>query len=457
MTQSTAGGASAAAVASLMPQLTADLARLVAIPGVSAFGYPEETRAALLETHDLVVELLRGAGVAQIGTIDLPDAAPVITAEVPGPPGSPTVLLYGHYDIAPPGDASEWRSPPYQATERDGAIYGRGSADSKSNILMHIGALRAFGGQPPVTVKLVIEGQEESGSELTRYPQTRPELFAADVIVVGDMGSVRPGVPTLTIGLRGMAAVVVELATLAGPKHSGQFGGAAPDALVALIQALATLHDANGDVIVPGLRREPWTGASYSEEEFRTLAEVRPGLPLQGTGGLGERVWSGPAITVTGIDALPVDGAVNAVVPYVRAKVSLRIHPGQHPEEAQRLLIEHLEGLRPLGLSLTVTPAETGRGFLATTTGPAYTAARTALSSAWGAPTVEVATGGSIPLVAALSEAVPSAEILMFGTTDGFANIHAPNERVLLDEFERAVVAEAEFLREYAAIAGSRS
>jgi acetylornithine deacetylase/succinyl-diaminopimelate desuccinylase-like protein len=457
MTQSTAGGASAAAVASLMPQLKADLARLVAIPGVSALGYPAETRAALRETHEMVLDLLRGAGVEQIGAIDLPDSAPVITAEIPGPPGGPTVLLYGHYDIAPVGEESEWRSPPYVATERDGAIYGRGTADSKSNILMHVGALRVFDGRPPVGIKLVIEGQEESGSPLISYPQTRPELFAADVIVVGDMGSVRPGVPTLTIGLRGMAAVIIELRTLAGPKHSGQFGGAAPDALVALIQALATMHDANGDVIVPGLRREPWTGASYSEDEFRDLAEVASGLPLQGTGGLGERVWSGPAITVTGIDALPVEGAVNAVVPYARAKVSLRIHPGQDPGEAQALLTRHLEGLRPLGLSLTVTPAETGKGFLATTTGPAYAAARTALATAWGAPTVEVATGGSIPLVSALSEAVPTAEILMFGTTDGFANIHAPNERVLVDEFERAVVAEAEFLREYAAIAGGRS
>src|SRR5262249_18064269 len=150
MTKSTAGAASAAAVASSMAGLKADLARLVAIPGVSALGYPQETQAALLETHDAVVELLRGAGGGETGAIALPDSAPVITAEVPGPPGSPTVLLYGHYDIAPVGDESEWLSPPYVATERDGAIYGRGAADSKSNILMHVGALRVFDGRPPV-------------------------------------------------------------------------------------------------------------------------------------------------------------------------------------------------------------------------------------------------------------------------------------------------------------------
>jgi acetylornithine deacetylase/succinyl-diaminopimelate desuccinylase-like protein len=269
-------------------------------------------------------------------------------------------------------------------------------------------------------------------------------------MVIADLGSVRPGVPTLTIGLRGMAAVIVEARTLAGPKHSGQFGGAGPDALIALLHALSTLHDANGDVAVEGLRREEWTGASYSEEEFRDLAEVLPGVPFFGTGGLGERLWSGPAATVTGIDALPVHAAVNAVVPHARAKISIRIHPAQDPAEAQAALIRHLEAQRPFGVSLTVTPAETGKGFFADTSGPAYEAAAAALGTAWGSETVHVATGGSIPLVSALGEAVPGAEIILFGTTDGFANIHAPNERVLVDEFEKAVVAEAEFFRLYA-------
>jgi acetylornithine deacetylase/succinyl-diaminopimelate desuccinylase-like protein len=265
------------------------------------------------------------------------------------------------------------------------------------------------------------------------------------------MGSLRPGVPTLTIGLRGMAGVIVGVRTLAGPKHSGQFGGAAPDALVTLLHALATLHDERGDVAVPGLRREEWTGASYSDDEFRELAEVDPGLPFFGTGGLGERVWSGPAVTVSGLDAQPVGQALNAVVPYARAKLNLRIHPEQDPVEAQAALIRHLEGLRPFGIALEVEAAETGKGFFAKTSGPAYEAARAAQAAAWGSPTQLVATGGSIPLVSALQEAVPDAEILLLGTTDGFANIHAPNERVLVDEFEKAIVAEAEFFREYAA------
>jgi acetylornithine deacetylase/succinyl-diaminopimelate desuccinylase-like protein len=441
----------AASVRDLMPRLRDDLARLVAVPSISIAGYPAETRPALHDAYDIIVGLLREAGVETLGSLELPDTAPVITGEIPAPPGAPTVLLYSHYDVVSVGDESKWLSPPFEATERDGAIFGRGSADSKSNILMHIGALKAWNGKPPVGIKIVIEGQEETGSAFSNYPPTQPQLFASDAMVIGDMGSVRPGVPTLTVALRGMAGVMIEVRTLAGPKHSGQFGGAAPDALIVLLHALSALHDEHGNVNVPGLRREEWKGASYSDQEFRELAEIEPGMPFFGTGGLGERVWSGPALTVTGIDVLPVDKALNAVVPYARAKLSLRVHPEQDPEEAQAILVTHLESLRPFGIALTVEGIETGKGFAAKTSGPAYEAASDALATAWGSPTVQVATGGSIPLVNALQEAAPEAEIVLMGTTDGFADIHAPNERVLIDEFEKAVLAEAEFFGNYAA------
>jgi acetylornithine deacetylase/succinyl-diaminopimelate desuccinylase-like protein len=442
-----------------MPQLKDDLGRLVAIPSISALTYPGETRAALLEAYEEVARLFSEAGVTILDPLELPDTAPVLMGEVPAPEGAPTVLLYSHYDVVPIGDEDKWESPPFEASERDGAIYGRGAADTKSNILMHIGAIRAWDGRPPVGIKVVIEGQEEvGGGAFATFPTIRPELFQADAMVIGDMGSVRPGVPTLTIALRGMMAVTVEATTLAGPKHSGQFGGAAPDALLTLIRALVSMHDANGDVAVRGLRREPWTGASYSDDEFRTLSEALPEAPFLGTGALGERIWSGPALTVTGLDALPVESAVNAVVPYARAKVSGRIHPEQDPLEAQAALVRHFEGLRPYGVSLVVHTAETGSGFAADTSGPAYAAARDALADAWGADTVGVATGGSIPLVNYLQQAAPQAEMLLMGTTDGFANIHAPNERVLVDEFENAVLAEAELFGRYAeALAGGSS
>jgi acetylornithine deacetylase/succinyl-diaminopimelate desuccinylase-like protein len=443
-------GALSARVASSMPRLQDELARLVSIPSVSAPDYPEETRPRLLEAHELILDLLQDAGVEELDSHRLPQTAPFITGEVPAPPGAPTVLLYGHYDVVPAGDASKWDSPAFEPTVRDGAMFGRGTADSKSNVLAHVGALRAWDGRPPVGIKLVIEGQEEVGSALNTYPQTHPDLFRADAMLIADMGSVRPGLPTLTVALRGTAMPRIEVETLVGPKHSGQYGGAAPDALIVLIQALASLHDENGDVAVEGLRREEWSGASYGEDEFRSLAEVLPGVPLVGSGGLGSRVWSGPAITVTGIDVPSVDNALNAVAPRTRASLNVRVHPEQDAVEAQEAVLRHLRAVRPFGVELDVRAGATGNGFSADTSGPAYGAAGAAFEAAWGTAPSFAATGGSIPLVNALHEAVPEAEILLLGTTDGYANIHAPNERVLLDEFEKAVAVEAEFFARFA-------
>ncbi|MGW6705448.1 M20/M25/M40 family metallo-hydrolase [Streptomyces sp. NPDC054956] len=439
-------------VDALMDGLRADLERLAAIPSISFPGYPPEP---VLEAHDLLVSLLREAGVPSIERIDLPDTAPVIYGEIPPPhPDAPTVLLYGHYDVQPAGAASLWLSPPFEPTPVPGvpgALRARGIADDKSNVIAHLGMLRLYGGRPPVGIKLVIEGQEEYGSPFDDYPPTDPDRFACDAMVIADLGNLRPGTPTLTTGLRGACEVMVEVRTLAEARHSGEFGGAAPDALLVLLRALATLHDEHGDVAVTGLRRDPWEGTTYTEEEFRELASVEDGLPLIGTGSLGERLWSGPAVTVIGLDAPDVAGAASAVVPYARAKLNLRFHPLQDPKEARAALVDHLRAQRPFGIPLTVTPGDTGPGFEARTGGPAYRAALTALKEAWGTQASYVATGGSIPLVNGLAKAAPGAEVLLFGAQDSMCNLHAPNERVLLSELRNTVVAMAAFVREYAA------
>ena len=432
---------------SLMPQLRADLEALVRIPSVSV---PGRIDAPLLEAFELTSRLFGDAGVT-VGRLDLPETAPVVTGEIPAPPGAPTVLLYSHYDVVPAGDEALWTSSPFEPTEHDGALVGRGVADTKSNILAHVGALRAWGGRPPVGIKLCIEGYEEIGSgALTAYPPTDPERFQADALVIGDMGSIRPGVPTLTTALRGMANVTVEVRTLESGKHSGQYGGAAPDALLAVLRALASLHDEHGDVAVAGLRRNEWDGDQQPEDDFRELGTVLEAMPLIGTGGLGSRVWSGPAITVVGIDVPSVDGAVNAVSPYARAALNVRVHPEQDAAEAQDAVIRHLREQQPFGIALDVQPGPIGNGFAAASGGPAYGAARAAWSAAWGRDVVLAGSGGSIPIVSALAEALPDAEALLVGTTDGFANIHGPDERLLLSEFENAVVAEADFLGRYA-------
>ncbi|MFH8730519.1 M20/M25/M40 family metallo-hydrolase [Streptomyces sp. NPDC017964] len=438
-----------AEVDGLMGGLRADLERLAVIPSIAFPGFPAEP---VREAHDLLVGLLRDAGVERVERIDLPDTAPVIFGEIPPPtPDAPTVLLYSHYDVQPPGDEKLWKSPPFEPTPVEGGLRARGIADDKSNVIAHLGMLRAFKGRPPVGVKIVFEGQEEYGSPFDDYPPTDPDRFACDAMVIADLGNLRPGTPTLTTGLRGASEVVVEVRTLEEPRHSGEFGGAAPDALLVLLKALATLHDVHGDVAVEGLRRDEWTGASYTEDEFRSLAGVEDGLPLIGSGTLGERLWSGPAITVIGLDAPAVEHAASAVVPYARAKLNLRFHPLQDPKEAQARLVDHLSTLKPFGIPLTITPGDTGPGYEAATGGPAYRAALTALKEAWGADASYVATGGSIPLVNGLAKAAPGAEVLLFGAQDSMCNLHAPNERVLFSELRSTVVAMCAFVREYAA------
>jgi acetylornithine deacetylase/succinyl-diaminopimelate desuccinylase-like protein len=441
----------AARVGAGMPQLQEELGALVAIPGLSEWDFPGHTRAPLLETHEALIPLFRDAGVERISSLELPNTAPILTGEIPAPDGAPTVLLYGHYDVVPAGDEDLWESPPFEASERDGAIYGRGAADSKSNLLVHVGALRAWGGRPPVGVKILLEGQEEVGSALEEgYPSEHPELFAAHAILVADGGSIRAGQPSLTVSLRGDARITVEARTLASNKHSGQYGGAAPDALAALLTALASLWDGTGDVAVEGLRREEWNGESYTEEEFRALAEVEPGMPIVGTGGIGSKIWSGPGITVLGIDCPAVEGAAAAVQSHARAVLNVRVHPEQPAAEAQAAVMRHLEAASPFGVPLTVTAGATGDGFRARSSGPAWDAMVAAMSAAWDAEAVEIATGGAIPLVKAMSEGVPDAAMFVFGATDSFANIHGPNERVLIDEWQKATLAEAIFFGELA-------
>ena len=436
-------------VGALMPQLIEDLKRLTAIPSIAFKGFDQ---APVHQAHALIVEMLHDAGIEDVGRLDLPDTSPIITATVPGPPGAPTVLLYAHYDVQPAGDESLWTTPPFIPTEIDGTIHGRGVADDKSNVIAHLGALRAMNGRPPVTLKIVFEGQEEWGSPFDTYPATNPELFACDAMVIADMGNIEPGRPTFTTALRGDTEVVVSLRTMPEPKHSGEFGGPAPDALIALIAALATLHDERGNVAVAGLRDDTWTGAApIDDDEFRRMAGIAPGTPLFGDGTIADRLWSGPAITVVGMDVPKTEGAVLAVNPYARAMINIRVHPLQSAKEAQDAVVAHLESIRPFGLELTVERSDAGNGYEATTTGPAYEAAREALRTAWDAEPIEIGSGGASPLVSGLHVAVPNAEILLFGAEDMQCNLHAPNERVVIDEIRRTVIAMVEFFERYAA------
>jgi acetylornithine deacetylase/succinyl-diaminopimelate desuccinylase-like protein len=429
-------------VAELMPEARSDLERLVRIPSIAFEGFPPEP---VLEAAEATRDLLASAGFTDASVQQVADGRPpAVIGSIPATDGGPTVLLYAHYDVQPAGDETAWSSPPFEPVERDGRLIGRGAADDKSGVVAHAAAVRAFEGRPPVGVRIVVEGEEETGgSSLEQFVPVHRDLFAADAMLIGDMGNVRLGEPTLTTALRGLAAVVVEVRTLEGQVHSGQFGGPAPDALVALVRTLATLHDDEGNVAVRGVASGDWSGADITLEEFRRMAGVRDGVDLIGSGSVGSRLWSRPSANVIGLDAPPIHGSRNVLIDSARAKVSLRLPPEVEPSEAQAALAAHLEAAAPWHVECTVAPAETGPGVRVASDGPAYASMRVAMREAFGREPVEMGSGGSIPLIRTLARTYPGAEIMMLGAEEPLANIHAPNESVDLGEIERVIVAEA--------------
>jgi acetylornithine deacetylase/succinyl-diaminopimelate desuccinylase-like protein len=289
------------------------------VPSVAFEDFPEEP---LTQAGAAVAELLGKAGLPEVRMVDVARAPQAVYAARPAKPGAPTVLLYAHYDVQPAGPDEAWTSPPFEPTERAGRLYGRGAADDKSGIIMHLGALTALGADCPVGIKVLIEGQEENGQGgIEEYVKANAELLKADVIVISDVGNYSLGVPTLTTSLRGTAALDVEVATLEGAVHSGMFGGPAPDALIALARMIATLHHADGTVAVNELAVVAYEGADYDEAAFRKDAGVLPGVDLIGAGSIADRLYGRPSITVIGIDAPRVDGAANALIPKARARV----------------------------------------------------------------------------------------------------------------------------------------
>ncbi|MFD7696125.1 dipeptidase [Streptomyces sp. NPDC059805] len=440
-------------VASLMPRAKAELTELVAFKSVADFD--QFPRSESEGAARWVADALRAEGFEDVALLDTPDGTQSVYGYLPGPEGAKTVLLYAHYDVQPPLDEAGWDTPPFELTERDGRWYGRGAADCKGGVIMHLLALRALkaNGGVPVHVKVIAEGSEEMGTGgLERYAEAHPELLTADTIVIGDSGNFRVGLPTVTTTLRGMTMVRVQIDTLAGNLHSGQFGGAAPDALGALIRVLDSLRAEDGSTTVDGLTGvSAWEGLQYDETQFRADAKVLDGVELIGSGTVADRIWARPAVTVLGIDCPPVVGATPSVQASARALVSLRVPPGVDAAHATKLLQAHLEAHTPWGARVSTEQVGQGQAFRADTTSPAYQAMADAMAVAYPGEEMQFAgQGGSIPLCNTLASLYPEAEILLIGLSEPEAQIHAVNESVSPQELERLSVAEALFLRNYA-------
>ncbi len=434
----------------LMPGVRADLEALVRIPSVGFEGFdPANVRASAELTRDL----LSGAG-APARLLDVDGAHPAVLAHVDGPNGAPTILLYAHHDVQPEGAPELWTTPPYEPAERDGRMYGRGASDDKAGIAMHLASLRAWDGHPPVGVTVFVEGEEECGSShLGRCLSEYRDELRADVVVLADGGTWRTGTPELTSSLRGIAACIVEVRVLDHAVHSGGFGGVFPDALMVLARMLASLHDDIGNVAVEGLTSADADPFDLTEDELRAYAGARPGLASIGDGALTSRLWTKPAISVLGIDAPATFEAANRLIASARAKVSMRIPPGQDPGAAMAALQEHLRAHVPWGADVSFASEDLGSPYALTSSGTAYEAMRRAMREAFGVDPVPAGSGGSIPFVAEFATMLPDATIMITGAGDPQCNAHAEDESVDLADLEKASLAEALFL---GYVAGSR-
>ncbi len=444
----------AAAVRRVLPSVRADLERLVRIPSVSA-----DPAAAphLRASADAVAALMREAGLPEVGVLTLDGSPPTVLGRRPAPPGAPTVLLYAHHDVQPAGDRAGWDSDPFEPAERDGRLYGRGAADDKAGVAVHLAALRALGDELPVGVTMLVEGEEEIGSPtLPKFLSAHADQLQADVVVLADSVNWSVDVPALTTSLRGETSVTVQVRTLRHAVHSGLYGGPVPDALTALCRLLASLHDERGDVAVPGLTCGTADSPDLDEAKLRADAGVLDGVQLTGTGRLADRLWMRPSVTVIGLDAPRVEDASNTLIPVARAEVSLRIAPGDDATRARAALIAHLQAHAPWGAEVSIELGELGEPFTARTGGPAYQAFHAALGAAWGRPAVDIGVGGSIPFIAAFAEVIPGAEILVTGVEDPDTRAHGTNESLDLTVFERACVAETLLLHQLGATTPAR-
>jgi acetylornithine deacetylase/succinyl-diaminopimelate desuccinylase-like protein len=430
-------------LAALAPDIRSDLERLVRIPSVSFEGFHREN---VLRSAETTRQILEGCGM-QTRILEVEGAHPAVLGSIPAPNRAPTVLLYAHHDVQPQGPADLWTAPPFEPVERSGRLYGRGVADDKSGIMMHAAAVRAWDGRPPVGVTVFVEGEEESSSEhLSQFLSTYGDLLEADAVILADSGNWRVGEPALTTSLRGIVALFIEIRTLDHAVHSGEYGGPIPDALTVLSKTLASLHDEEGRIAVPGLASGPADPLDLTEEEVRAWAGVRPGVRLIGEGSLTERMWTRPAISILGIDAPRTQEASNQLVPWARAKVSMRIPPGQEADAARDALAKHLEANVPWGADVRIVPEGIGSPHVLHADGPAYEAMRRAMGEAFGRQAVEMGAGGSIPFLAAFAETFPNAALLLTGAMDPTSNAHSEDESLDLADFEKSCFAEALFL-----------
>jgi acetylornithine deacetylase/succinyl-diaminopimelate desuccinylase-like protein len=436
---------------SQLPKTIQSLIELARIAGVSADPPPNPE---LAKSARAVKRWMTEVGLENVEILELEGVHPYVYGEWLHAKGAPTVLLYAHHDVQPPGRPAYWTTPPFEPDERDGRLYGRGVVDDKAGAAIHLAAIEAYlkNGGLPINVKMVIDGEEEIGSEnLGTFLDHYRSRLDADVIVLTDTANLAPGLPSITYGLRGIAIVDVEVTAIDHPLHSGMWGGPIPDAPLALSKILARLLDDHGRIAIPGIydkvrpldegTRRRLRELPFDEAQFRADAGLFDGVALAGEAGYStyELTWHRPAISINALEAAPIKGASNQIVSSARARVGLRTVPDMDGKECAEILARFLETDPPWNARVTTEIKASGGWWITDPHGPAFAAAERALERGFGHSAVYIGCGGSIPFVEPFASVLGGVPALLIGLEDPLCNAHSENESLLLSDFTKAV------------------
>jgi acetylornithine deacetylase/succinyl-diaminopimelate desuccinylase-like protein len=439
-----------AAVAEAFPAAVETLKELVRIPGIAWAAFDADNlEKSALAVRNLFSELgiFERVDILRANYGENREGAPAVVASRPAKNSRPTILLYAHHDVQPPGDESEWESNPFEPEERNGRLYGRGAADDKAGILAHYMASKLLaelvGDDLDLGLVVFIEGEEEAGSpSFTSFLEKHQQLLESDVIIVADSGNWSTSVPAITTSLRGLVSIEFEVRTLRHAVHSGMYGGAVPDAMLAMVKILGSMWDEKGEVTISGLISGQNSDLAYSEEQLRTDSGLLASTLPIGTGPILPRIWTKPALSLIGLDYPSVALSSNTLVPSLRAKLSLRIAPGDAPERALEALKAHILTHNCLGAQISFGAVELGKPFASKDWGWGKALLQQALAAAYGEKAVDIGIGGSIPFIAELERIFPKAQVLVTGVEDPDSRAHSPNESLHLESFQSAILAE---------------
>ena len=373
-------------------------------------------------------------------TIKVPGGMPAVVAHTEIDPAKKTVLLYAHHDVQPVGDETLWNTDPFEPQVIDGRLFGRGSGDNKSGVVVHYHVVKQLLDDLPVNLKIFIEGEEEIGSPtMTEFINQNREALESDVIIIADSGNVRIGTPTITTTLRGLVDAIIEVDQPMRPIHSGVGGGVVPDAFLVLSKIISSFHNEKGELLIEGLTPTEMQ-VTELEESFLKKMLGSEDINLFDTESISKRLWLEPALDVLAIDAPPVSEAVNLVIPKAKAKISLRLPPTEDPEHAMKMLEEHVMKNVPWNASVKFIPNSKGSGVVADPDKPFTTELVKNFNEIWKEDTAFIGVGGSIPFANDFVREFPNAELVLVGAADEeLGNAHAPNESVQIDHIEMLI------------------